>query len=242
MSADSPPSPDLQAHYAAMWERAHGAIAAGDIDVDARLAAGSDPRRGLTLIARPGPALAARFDALLATLAGAEPAQYRHPLADMHVTILSLFTVTDRPEAGLARLDDYRAAVHAALAGAPPFEIDFHGITLSRGAVLACGFPRGAALQELRERLRSELHARGLGASLDQRYRLVTAHATLLRFAAPLRQPSRFAALLDSLRREPLGSMRVEALELVINDWYMSSGSLDRLELLRLPLPGGGAC
>jgi 2'-5' RNA ligase len=224
-----------------MWESAHGAIAAGDIDIDVRLAAGPDPRRGLTLVARPGAALAARFDALLDRLIHAEPGQYRHPAADMHLTILSLFTVTEDPAAELARLDAYRAAVHAALEGMQAFEIDFEGITLSRGAVMARGYPRGPALQDLRERLRGELRARGLDASLDGRYRLVTAHATLLRFAAPLRQPARFAALLDALRDAPLGSMRVDALELVINDWYMTSTQLERVELLRLPAEASAA-
>ncbi|MFC0253714.1 2'-5' RNA ligase family protein [Massilia consociata] len=221
---------DLQAHYDAMWERAFGAVATGDIDCDARLAAGPDPRRGLTLIARPGAALAGRFDALLDRLAGCEPRQYRQPGADMHVTVLSLFTVTDDPVAELARVDEYRAAVRSALDGIGTFGIDFCGITLSRGAVLARGFPRGPALEMLRERLRGALRARGLDGSLDQRYRLVTAHVTLLRFVAPLREPSRFAALLEALRDEPLGSMQVDSLELVINDWTMSSGSLQRVE------------
>lgn len=232
---DDSRSLDLQAYYDAMWTRAHGAIAAGDIECDERVLAGPDERRGLTLIARPGPLLKACFDALLERLAQAEPGQYRHPPADMHLTVLSLFTVTDQPGAQLARLDDYRAAVDAAVAGMEPFEIGFAGITLSRGAVMACGYPRGPALETLRERLRIGLRARGLDASLDQRYRLVTAHATLFRFAAPLRQPARFAALLGELRAEPLGSMRVDELELVVNDWTMSSGSLQRVELLRLP-------
>ncbi|CAN7230854.1 2'-5' RNA ligase family protein [Massilia sp. LjRoot122] len=237
MTSNSPASPDLHAHYAAMWERAHGAIGAGDVDRDERLAAGPDTRRGLTLIARPGAALAARFDTLLDRLAAAEPDQYRHPPADMHLTVLSLFTATEDPAAQLARLEEYRAAVHAALDGMAAFEIDFDGIALSRGAVLARGIPRGPALEGLRERLRGELLARGLAGTLDQRYRLVTAHATLFRFAAPLRQPSRFAALLAELRDAPLGSMRVDQLELVINDWYMSSAQLERVEVLRLPEP-----
>lgn len=228
-------SADLQAHYDAMWTRAHGAIAGGDIDCDERVLAGPDPRRGLTLIARPGPALRERFDALLGRLAQAEPGQYRHPPADLHLTVLSLFTVTEEPGAQLAQLDAYRAAVHAAVEGAEPFEIAFEGITLSRGAVMACGYPRGPALENLRERLRAQLRARGLDASLDQRYRLVTAHATLLRFAVPLQQPARFAALLEELRMQPLGSMRVDQLELVINDWYMSSAQLERVDVLRLP-------
>lgn len=235
MTQDDTASSSLHAHYDAMWERAHGAIAAGDIDRDEWVLAGLDPRRGLTLIARPGPALAARFDALLDRLAAAEPGQYRHPPADMHVTILSLFTVTMDAAAQLAQLDAYRDAVRTALEGIPAFDIDFDGITLSRGAVMACGYPRGAALETLRERLRSQLRARGLDESLDGRYRLVSAHATLFRFATPLQQPAPFAALLAELRHQPLGSMQVDQLELVVNDWTMSSSSLQQVDLLRLP-------
>lgn len=225
---------DLQTHYDAMWARAFAAVAGGAVDIDAQLNNGPDPRRGLTLIARPGPALAARFEDLLDKLIGAEPDQYRCAAADMHVTMLSIVTVGDDTASALNRLDDYRAAVDAALAGIGPFAIDFRGITLSRAAVLAQGFPRDATLVTLRERLREELGSRGLDASLDVRYQLVTAHSTLLRFAAPLRDPAAFAALLATLRAEPLGTMYVGAVELVINDWYMSSGSLRRVARLAL--------
>lgn len=224
----------LRSHYDAIWARAEPALRRGDIDCDARLAQGPDARRGLTLIARPGALLAARFTALLADLGGIEPRQYPHPPADMHVTILSLFTVCDDYQPQLARLDDYRDAVRDAAAGLPAFDIDFRGITASRGAVLAQGYPCGATLDTLRERLRSALRTRGLDGSLDQRYRLVTAHATLLRFVQPLAQPARFADALAALRDEPFGTMRVESLELVLNDWYMSSGSLQTIETLAL--------
>lgn len=41
----------------------------------------------------------------------------------------------------------------------------------------------------------------------------------LLRFIAPLQDPQRFTALLQSLGNTPLGGMRVDAVELVTNDW-----------------------
>lgn len=224
----------LHAHYDAIWERASDAIRAGDIDCDPRLALGPDPRRGLTVIARPDAALAARFGHVLDQLAGIDPHQYRHPLADMHVTILSLFTVCEDYHAQLARCEDYRAAVHAAVQGSPAFEIEFHGITASRGAVLAQGIPCDDSLGALRERLRVQLRARGLDASLDQRYKLVTAHSTLLRFMRPLAQPARFAEAIGALRDAPLGRMRVESVELALNDWYMSSGTLRHIETFEL--------
>jgi 2'-5' RNA ligase len=224
----------LQAHYDAIWERSLDAIRASSIDIDPRLGNKPDPRRGLTVIARPDAVLASRFEGLLDRLCEIEPGQYRHPLADMHVTILSLFTVCEDYHGQLARCDDYRAAVRAAVESAPSFEIEFRGITASRGAVLAQGFPRDGAIDALRERLRTQLRARGLDASLDQRYKLVTAHATLLRFMRPLAQPARFAEALAGLRDAPLGSMRVRSVELALNDWYMSNGTLRQIETFGL--------
>jgi len=226
---DAAANTQLQVHYATMWESAFDAVAQGDVDCDTRLATGRDLRRGLTLIARPGPALQARFEFLLDRLALCEPQQYRYPVTDMHLTILPLFTAIENPVSELAKLNDYIYSVRAALDGIEPFDIKFHGITMSRSAVLAQGFPCGPALETLRERLRTQLRDAGLDASLDQRYRLITAHSTLFRFVAPLHHPQHFAAQLRSLRDEPLGCMHVNEVELVVNDWYMSSSSLDRI-------------
>jgi len=234
---DTSSSTQLQIHYDAMWDSAIGAVANGDIDCDTYLTAGRDVRRGLTLIARPDQTLRARLESLVDRLASSEPHQYRYPVADMHVTILSLFTVTDNPAPQLHHLNEYCASVRAALAGIEAFEIDFNGITMSRSAVIAQGFPRGPALETLRDRLRAELCDRGLAASLDQRYRLVTAHTTLFRFVASLQEALLFTALLESLRDEPLGCMHVNQLELVINDWYMSSNSVERVALMPLRTP-----
>jgi 2'-5' RNA ligase len=225
---------ELQQHYDAMWREAAPALGRGDVACDAQLAAGNDPRRGLTVIARPAPALASSFDAMLDTLSAIDPHQYRHPAADMHVTVLSLFTATADHAPELARADRYRAAVAAAVRGTPPFTIDFIGVSASHGAVVAQGFPRDETLAQLRERLRGELRARGLDRSLDGRYKLITAHATLLRFVRPLADPARFTQALERLRGAPLGSMHVTALEWVQNDWYMSSGTLHSLK--RYPL------
>ncbi len=147
------------------------------------------------------------------------------------------YAAMDDPGPALARLDGYRAAVHAALDGVDAFDIDFEGIAPSRGALPARGIPRSPALEDLRDRLRGELQARGLAGTLDRRYRLVTAHATLFRFISPLQRPARFASLLDALRDKPLGGTHVDGLELVINDWYMARTQLERVALLGLGVP-----
>jgi 2'-5' RNA ligase len=228
----------LQAHYDAILARSIDAIRKNQLDLDlkldARLAAGPDTRRGLSVIARPNDALAARLAGVLDRLEAVAPGQYRHPRADLHVTILALFTVCEDYHAELARLPEYRAAVQAALAGLPAFEIEFRGLTSSRGAVLAQGFPLDATLARARARLRAQLRTRALDASLDGRYTLVTAHATLLRFVRPLADAARFADTLAALRTEPLGTLRVDRVELVRNDWTMSSGTLQRIDTFAL--------
>lgn len=170
-----PPPTDLRHHYDAMWDRAWPAVSRGDVECDPHLAGGLDPRRGMTLIARPDAALAARCARVQDRLIQADPRLYRQPRADLHMTVLSLFTVSADYAPHLARRAEYAAAVRAALEGLPAFDIAFDGITISRGAVLATGFPRDATLETLRTRLREALRARGLDGMLDQRYRLVTA-------------------------------------------------------------------
>jgi 2'-5' RNA ligase len=232
--------PDLRTHYDAMWDRAWPDVARGDVERDRHLAGGLDPRRGLTLIARPDPALAARFAAVQDALIAADPHQYRQPLPDLHMTVLSLFTVTADYAPHLARRADYVAAARAAAADLPAFDIDFEGITISRGAVLATGFPRDGTLERLRARLRDTLRARGLDGTLDQRYRLVTAHSTVLRFVAPPFEPARLASALAALRNVLLGSLRVDSLQLVINDWYMSSAAVEPVATFALGSDGSG--
>jgi len=233
-----PSLPDLRTHYDAMWDRAWPDVARGDVECDTHLAGGLDPRRGLTLIARPGPALATCFEAVQDALSAAAPRQYRQPRSDLHVTVLSLFTVTADYGPHLARRADYAAAARAAVDDLPAFDIDFEGITISRGAVLAKGFPRDGTLEALRARLRDALRARGLDGTLDQRYRLVTAHSTLLRFVAPPLEPVRLAGALAEMRNVPLGPLRVNSLQLVINDWYMSGAAVEPVATFAL---GGGA-
>ena len=235
MSAPTIPAPtDLRRHYDAMWDRAWPAVSRGDLECDPHLAGGLDPRRGMTLIARPDAALAARLTDVQHRLADADPRQYRQPRADLHMTVLSLFTVTADHAPHLARRAEYAAAVRTAVCDLPAFDIDLKGITISRGAVLATGFPRDDTLETLRACLREALRARGLDGMLDQRYRLVTAHSTLLRFVVAPADPARLAAVLTQVRSEPLGTLRVESLQLVVNDWFMSSAAVESIETYAL--------
>lgn len=213
----------LRAHYEQMWSGAIPRIRAGTIEVDSVLAAGEpDRRRGLTVVARPSPAVRSRVVAFLSELWDLEPGQYYYDAAEFHVTVLSLFTASANHRPFFAQKERFVAAVDSALRRAGSLGIDFAGVTVSRGTVMIQGFFEKDALNGLRDRLRRQLREHGLGAGVDQRYRLQTAHMTVVRFRAPLHDGERFAAVLEGARHRPFGSVAIRSLSLVAHDWYMS--------------------
>lgn len=225
----------LRDHYDRMWSEALPAIRAGKVDVDAVLAAGRpDRRRGLTLMARPAWDVRRRVAAWLEQLRELEPDQYYYVPSEFHVTVLSMFTATVHAEPFLAHTDEYASAVEAVVRTVAPFRIGFAGVTASPGAVMIQGFFENGALNEFRDGLRKALHVRGLGDGLDARYRLVTAHMTVVRFRAPLRDPGRFAHALEQSRARPFGPTYVRTVNLVGNDWYMSRHSFELVRRYRL--------
>ncbi len=213
----------LQDQYDTMWQGAQAAFAAGAVTLDTQLLdQARDRRRGATLLIRPAAAVSLRIAEVLADLKQIEPGQYFYKPAELHVTVLSLFSGTEQPEPYIAQLPLYRRAIDQVLAAAAPFSLRFDGLTASPAAILVQGYPGGSQLHDLREALRAAIHAVGLGHNLDRRYRISAAHMTAVRFCRPLRNPARLTAALQSLRRHDFGHSPVTEIELVYNDWYVS--------------------
>jgi 2'-5' RNA ligase len=225
----------LQKRYDDLWSAAIGKIRAGKIESDRVLTGGLvDRRRGLTLIARPSAEVRGKVATFLRELRRLEPEQYYYARADFHLTILSLFTATVAHKRFLAHTEKYLAAVDSALQKAGPIRIEFVGVTTSPGAIMIQGFPDSDSLNDLRDNLRQQLRVRGLTKGLDVRYRLETAHMTVARFRAPLRDSKHFAGVLARSRRRSFGTMTIKSLSLVTNDWYMTHQTLETLNRYRL--------
>jgi hypothetical protein len=124
--------------------------------------------------------------------------------------------------------------VDSSLKKIAPIRLAFEGVTASAGTVMIQGFFENSALNDLRDALRSQLRVCGLASGLDQRYRLETAHMTVIRFRAPLCDGERFATSLEMARRQSFGATTVRNLSLVKNDWYMSHRATETVKRYRL--------
>lgn len=234
----NPADDTLAERYLRLWKNALPAIRGRQTESDPVLASGiPDARRGLTLIARPKPEVQERILNMLAQLRALEPEQHFYPAESLHVTILSLFTASTDHQRFNAHLPAYIAAVQSALRGADSFQVAFRGITASTGAIMVQGYPKGPTLEGIRTRLRAELNARGLAVGVDTRYRIITAHVTVMRFRTPLRTAEKFADALENYRCEPFGDSIVDQLHLIQNDWYASPDQ--KITLSKFRLSGG---
>jgi 2'-5' RNA ligase len=205
------------------------------VDVDPVLAARvADQRRGLTVIARPSPAVRQRAGELVRDLRDLEPDQHYYRPGELHLTVLSLFTATVDHGPHLAQTEQYVSAVDSALRQVAPIRIEFEGVTASAAAVMIQGFFEDDTLNHLRNALRGSLRDRGLGEKLDERYRLEVSHLAVARFRAPLRNGERFAAALECARQRPFGATTIASLCLVKHDWYMTHRVVETVKRYRL--------
>jgi 2'-5' RNA ligase len=226
---------ELQHRYDTMRQLAAHQFVHGQAELDPWLTPATlDERRGLTLRARPPAHLIARMQELVAAFQQVEPDQYYHPGPEIHLTISSLISAypgfTLQQIAPLA----YQQVVGHSLAQSSPFTLTYCGVTASPGAILLQGFPQGDTLQQLRTKLKSDVEQAGLSHSIDARYALQTAHATLVRFRAPLRQPAQVANLIHAYQQTFIGSFEVDTLELVYTDWYHRAAHTVLLETYSL--------
>ncbi len=221
---------NLAAHYDAMRTAAVRQLAHGEAELDSLIDSPHDTRRGLTLLARPPAALTTAIAEVLAEFQAIDPAQYYYPATDIHLTLLSI--ISCYPGFTLAAIAParYQMAVQAILTDCRPFTITYAGLTASPGGIMVQGFPQDAGLQNLRNATREFFRKADLPQSIDRRYVLQTAHATVIRFRKPLASPARLLAAIRQYQQHFFGSFEVNTAELVFNDWYQRAATTKLLE------------
>jgi len=213
----------IQTVYDMLWDTSFEAISRGDIDIDPYITnPGLDRRRGLTLIFRPPEEIKTTVIDFLKSIQVLEPDQYYYGQSNLHFTVLSLFTAIPDYQEQYNQLDRYRKVVVEVIDGVSPFSLHLRGLTVSRGALMVCGYPDSDTLNNLRNALRQKLIQNNLAQGLDKRYTLTAAHSTVMRFSHPLRNPFELSQIIQTNRYREFGRFDVKCLQLVKNDWYMS--------------------
>lgn len=208
--------------YDGMWKSFSQAIDGNQYQFDPLINDPSDTRRGITALSylhysRSLSSQIARFQERVKEI---EPDQYYQPITDLHLTVLSIVTCSENFALPASAALDYAEVFEEALSETGAFEIHFKGITASPSCILLQGFMPDELLSDVREKLRVAFKQSPLYSSIDTRYKIATAHSTIIRFKDRLKNPRKLYELMQNYRDYDFGIHSVKKLDLVFNNWY----------------------
>lgn len=208
----------LKNHYNQMWTNSKPSILKNEIVPDLHLNdLENDKRRGLSLVAPLNSSLFSKVLGVMKKLEEIEPEQYYYPLENIHLTLMNITDFSENFVLDKKKRECYKRIIKKVFRDSQLFEVEFKGITASKGAVIIQGFCNNA-IRELREKLRQEALKEGIGLKED--YKRETAHLTIIRFRKKLRSPEEFANQIEELRNTKIGIMQIKKARLVLHDWY----------------------
>lgn len=216
---------DLTKHYDWLYADAIQKIKAGRYEADPMIDSPDDDRRGLTLLIRPSVQVSQKIMTFINELKTIDPNQYYYPQRDMHVTGLSVISCYAGFRLPMVNVNDYVKVVKESLTPRKPLKIRFRGITASPSCLMIRGFLTDDTLNPMRDRLRKNFRNSGLQQSMDIRYPLRAAHATVVRFRTGLANPSGFVQVMEKYRQYDFGTFTANELEFGYNDWYQRERS-----------------
>jgi 2'-5' RNA ligase len=217
--------------YDQLWSKTITALESGGLQVDPLLRAkAGDPRRGVTLMARPNAVVRKRVGKFLREAAAICPGQHFYKPAELHVTVLAVIPCSEAWREEIHRLPVCRTVLDEVLENCRAVSLKFRGVTVSPEAVLVQGFPQDNALARIRNELRSALRDHGVGENLDRRYKIAAAHMTVMRFSHPQADWKRLLDFLETHRETDFGETRFQSLQLIWNDWCASAGATHMLQ------------
>ena len=217
--------------YETLWANALAAFQRGEPELDPHLPdKRQDLRRGISLALRLNPDVQSRIQAWLAEIAPLCPGQYFYPPAEMHITLLSFISASTEWRREMPWFAVGRALLPDILRSQPSWEIQFRGITASPAGILIQGFPADDTMNQLRDQLRAAFTRAGLGQHLDRRYKISSAHITVLRFCHRQIDWAQLLPKLQASREIDFGRLRVDRLQLLWGDWYATTGIVRKLQ------------
>lgn len=211
---------DISEHYNSLYKDSIQRIISDEYSMDNLIDSPFDTRRGVTLLIRPNQEIKSNIENFLTDLRQIEPEQYYQPITDLHITVLSIISCYEGFELDNICIHDYVEVLQESLKSASNFEINFRGVTASPSAIMIQGFLSDNTLNIIRDNLRVGFKKSGLQQSIDSRYSIQTAHMTVVRFRKPFAHKTAFLKMIENYREFDFGTILVDAVELVYNDWY----------------------
>jgi 2'-5' RNA ligase len=212
----------MQKHYQKMWQQGIVAYQQQQFFIDKNIGDATDTRRGITLLARLSLPVQEHVRLFLNELANICPNQYYYPEPDMHLTIMSIVSCRQGYMFDENKIQKYMDVLASALAESPKLMVNFSGITASNTGVMLAGHTDKVQLEKLRCTIRTTIKNSGLEHSMDSRYKIETAHSTIMRFTHPVKETQQLLKFLQENHHRQFGEMQVNSLELVFNDWYQT--------------------
>ncbi|NMH88593.1 2'-5' RNA ligase family protein [Flavivirga algicola] len=220
---------NLEAHYKNLYEESIQKISNDDYQIDDLIHSPLDNRFGITLLARPSKKVKNEIQKFLSKLKTIEPNQYYYANSDIHITVMSIISCYDGFMLKDIELPEYIKHINDSLIDDSNIEIKFKGITASPSCVMIQGFMNNESLNKIRNKLRDNFKNSTLEQSIDKRYAIQTAHATVVRFTENLSKKSDFLNLIENHKDHNFGSFKIKTLELVYNDWYQKQKHVKNL-------------
>jgi 2'-5' RNA ligase len=195
-------------------------IRSDQYEMDDLIDSSFDKRFGITLLIRPNEHVKHRIQEFLAALQAIEPEQYYYPSSDIHITVMSIISCYEEFDLNQIVVQDYIDLIRESIPSEKNIEINFKGITASSSCIMIQGFPQQSVLDELRNSLRTAFKTSSLQQSIDKRYSIQTAHATVARFRKLFTSKEKFIKVLENFKDYDFGMATISEMELVYNDWY----------------------
>lgn len=210
---------DLDQHYTQLYNSSISSLQEGTYQIDDMIDSNSDNRYGITLLIRPQMNIRNNIQVFLDELKQIDPELYYYPNSDIHITVMSIISCYAgfdlRNISVPAYVEIIKRSIHQ-----KDIEVHFRGITVSPSCIMIQGFYTDNTLSDLRDNLRTNFKGSALEETIDKRYSIQTAHATVARFKAKIRQKEELIGVLEKYRNYDFGKFKIRNFDLVYNDWY----------------------
>ncbi|WP_445738421.1 2'-5' RNA ligase family protein [Mariniflexile sp.] len=220
---------NLKTHYENLYDKSIERILSDNYEIDHLINSPLDSRFGITLLIRPSTSIKNEIQKFLNILKRIDPNQYYYENSDIHITVMSIISCYNGFKLEQIDITKYIEIIRESLLNMSNLDIEFKDVTASPSCLMIQGFMSNDSLNELRDQLRDRFKNSNLEQSIDKRYAIQTAHATVVRFKEKLNQKSKFLEVLEKYRTHTFGTFQVKTMELVYNDWYQRDEFVEKL-------------